>query len=209
MSKANAHSFPKGAGGAWFAPALAVVIGALLYWKPFESAPTPEDVFVASGPHLAGTLELGSGSRMRVSLEPLHADARRQEFDGIALARRLGLAAGEPWRLSLEAVGEVPEAALEGVEVVDGEGSCLAPILDRVVRAKGEVQDPLLGLFRPSRPSEQSPHFELVLWGRAPGDGARFLCTWGQTVLSEEEMEDEELRVVDGGPIPSGGTQDR
>ena len=135
MSDARHPSFPSGAGGVWFGPALAVVIAVLLIWKPFESAPLHEEVSVAARPHLAGTLELETGTRLRVSLDPLHEDPRRQEFDGPALARRLGLPEGEPWRLRLEAVGASPEAALEGVQVVDGDGACLAPILDGVTPA--------------------------------------------------------------------------
>jgi len=183
LSDARNPSFPSGAGGVWFGPALAVLVAVLLIWKPFESATPPEEVLVAAGPRLAGTLELSAGSRMRVRLGPLHEDARRQEFDGIALARRLGLPEGEPWRLRLEAVGEAPRAVLEGVQVVDAEGACLAPILDGVSPAEGAVQDPLFGLFRPSKPSAETPRWEVVLWGRPPGAGGRLECSWGSASL--------------------------
>ncbi len=189
MSDARHPSFPSGAGGVWFGPALAVVIAVLLIWKSFESASPPEEVVVASGPHLAGTMELETGSRMRVSLDPLHEDARRQEFDGLALARQLGLPQGEPWRLSLEAVGDAPEAELEGVQVMDGEGACMAPILDGVSAAEGSVQDPLLGLFHPQGPSGETPRWEVVLWGRPPGAGGRLECSWGSVSLLPEAGE--------------------
>jgi len=208
LSDARHPSFPSGAGGVWFGPALAVVIAVLLIWKPFESVPLDEEVSVAVRPHLAGTLELEAGTRLRVSLGPLHEDARRQEFDGPALARRLGLPEGEPWRLRLEAVGASPEAALEGVQVVDGDGACLAPILDGVTPAEGAVQDPLLGLFLPQEIAGETSRWEVVLWGRPPGVGGRLECSWGAVDLIEEPLEDEADRVVDGVKASQEGVED-
>ena len=184
------------------------MIAVLLIWKPFESAPLHEEVSVAARPHLAGTLERETGTRLRGSLDPLHEDARRQEFDGPALARRLGLPEGEPWRLRLEAVGASPEAALEGVQVVDGDGACLAPILDGVTPAEGAVQDPLLGLFLPQEIAGETSRWEVVLWGRPPGVGGRLECSWGAVDLIEEPLEDEADRVVDGVKASQEGVED-
>ena len=191
----------------WLGPVLAVVIAALLVWRPFEEAVQQEDVFVAAGPQLVGELELALGGSLRVSLAPLHEDARRQEFDGVALARRLALAEGEPWRLRLVALGAGPAGPLDGVAVVDGEGVCSAPILQGVELAQEGVQDPLVGLFQPRTIVGERPSWELVLWGRAPGPGVRLECSWGSAELAEESEEEERERVVDGELVPLDGAE--
>ena len=139
---------------------------------------------------------MNAETRLRVSLDPLHDVLRRQEFDGAALARRLGLGEGEPWRLRLVVVGEAPAAALEGVRILDGEGPCLAPILDGLSPADGEVQDPLLGLFQPLSGSGEAPEWEVVLWGSPPKGGGRLECSWGSASLLALEGAEEAADAV-------------
>ncbi len=204
----KSSDFPSGAGGVWFGPALAVIVAVLLIWKPFEGAPPQEDLAVAEGPHLSGTLVLETGGRLRVSLDPLHEDPRRQVFDGVALAERLGLGEGAPWMLRIETGGDAPRAALEGVQVIDVEGACLMPILAGVSPTDDVVQDPLRGLFHPTAPTALLPRWEVVLWGRAPAEGGRLECSWGATDLIVEEMEEEGSQVVDGSEGPVVGSSE-
>ncbi|MCZ6596280.1 MAG: hypothetical protein O7B99_01430, partial [Planctomycetota bacterium] len=50
---------------------------------------------------LRGELELPGGARLLAQLTPLHAAEAWQAFDARALAERLELGPGEPWRLEL------------------------------------------------------------------------------------------------------------
>ena len=76
MSDLHKPSFPSGAGGVWFGPALAVLAAALLIWKPFEGEAALEEVAV-SALRLEGELELTSGALVSVRLGPLHSDPGR------------------------------------------------------------------------------------------------------------------------------------
>ncbi len=192
----NKPSFPSGAGSVWFGPALAVLVAALLIWKPFGAGPKEQEDFLASGPHLAGTLELSPRGRLHVHLDPLNDDPRRQAFDKMALSRRLELPTGEPWKLRFEAEGEAPPSAPEGVQVLDSEGACLALILEGATPRAGAVEDPLFGLFRPHELSGEVPGWELVLWGRTPGPGVRLECSWGSVDLAEGGAEEDPSRSV-------------
>jgi len=190
LSDLNKPSFPSGAGGVWFGPALAVLVAALLIWKPF-AAEEQEEELLSAGLHLAGTLELSPSARLTVHLGPLHEDPRRQAFDKDALAQRLELPDGEPWSLRLETAGEVPGAALEGVQVLDSEGACLAPILEGATQREGGVEDPLFGIFQPHELTGDVPGWEVVLWGRPPGPGGRLECSWGSVDLVERSPEED------------------
>ncbi len=195
MSDVNKPSFPSGAGGVWFGPALAVLVAAVLIWKPF-SAGQEEEELLAAGPHLAGTLELSPSGRLMVHLDPLNVDPRRQAFDKVALSRRLELTKGEPWRLRLEAEGEAPGSAPRDVQVLDSAGTCLAPILEGTTPSAGAVKDPLFGIFQPHELTGDVPGWELVLWGRPPGPGVRLECSWGSTDLVERSAEEDHADSV-------------
>jgi len=200
LSDFHKPSFPSGAGGVWFGPALAVLAAALLIWKPFEGEAALEEVAV-SALRLEGELELTSGALVSVRLGPLHSDPGRQAFDKGALSRRLELPAGEPWSLRLEVAQDAVTAAPAQVRVRDQAGACLAPILSEAGAAGGAVQDPLFTLFRPSELEGETPGWELVLWGRAPGAGGLLECSWGAARLAEvSATEDPEPSVVNEGP---------
>ena len=196
MSVGQSRGIPSTVSGVWVGPLLVLAIAALLIWKPFDSEPPAKEFLIAAGPHLRGVLEINAETRLRVSLDPLHDGQRRQEFDGAALAQRLGLGEGEPWRLRLVAVGEVPAAALEGVRILDGEDPCLAPILDGLSQTEGGVQDPLLGLFQPLSGSGEAPEWELVLWGSPPKGDGRLECSWGSASLLTQEGAEEAAEAV-------------
>jgi hypothetical protein len=190
LSDVNKPSFPSGAGGVWFGPALAVLVAALLIWKPFGAGPEEEEL-LAAGPRLAGTLELSPSGRLMVHLDPLNEDPRRQAFDKVALLRRLELPKGEPWRLRLEAEGEAPGSPPADVQILDSVGACLAPILDGATPRAGAVEDPLFGIFRPHELAGEVSGWELVLWGRPPGPGGRLECSWGSADLVEGSAEED------------------
>lgn len=126
-----------------------------------------------------------------IVLAPLHADAERQAFDATALGARLGLPAGEPWRLEVQ-VGEA--SALErfdaaarsgGLRVTAGDGAELQELSSAVARDRlAPSAAPLLALFRPQpEPSAtEKGRFvgRWVLWGRRP-EGACQLDVAGVT----------------------------
>ena len=190
MSDVHKPSFPAGAGGVWFGPTLAVLVAALLIWKPFGGG-VEEEELLAAGPQLEGELELSQGGRVSVRLDPLHQDPHRQAFDKDALARRLELPAGEPWSLRFESAGEAPPSAPLQVLVLDQEGACLSPILADAARRAGAVEDPLRSLFQPHELQGDSSGWQLVLWGRAPGPGGRLECSWGSAALLEVSAEED------------------
>lgn len=118
-----------------------------------------------------------SASGVDLILAPLHASAERQAFDAGALAERLALEPGEPWRLevrALDAQGMAAfTAAAEGgqIELVDADGVAAALMVERVDQAALEPAAlPILQLFAGDAPQEQNQQFvgRWVLWGRRP-----------------------------------------
>jgi len=190
LSELHKPSFPAGAGGVWFGPTLAVLVAALLIWKPFGGGVDEEEV-LAAGTRLEGEVELSQGGRVSVRLEPLHLDPHRQAFDKRALSRRLELPAGEPWSLRFESAGDAPQGAPLEVRVLDQEGTCLSPILSDAARRAGALQDPLRSLFQPYELDGDTSGWRLVLWGRAPGPGGLLECSWGSTTLVEVSAEED------------------
>lgn len=118
------------------------------------------------------------GARLEVRLVPLHGDEDRQVFDRDVLAARLGRSSGQPWQLELRypcaADAGAPSLSLEALELRDANGSALLPVVGRAPSPVGEgAADPLLSLLAP--PTELAPNTSVtvVLWGEAPGEGAR------------------------------------
>lgn len=121
-----------------------------------------------------------NGELVTFLLAPLHADPARQQFEARALAERLGLDSGEPWRLvrrgpSAEA-GTRPgtdelHAALppSGYSVRDGRGEALRSL--EAPPSAGELVDPVRSAFAPWTSSDRSTT-SCVLWGRRPEAGA-------------------------------------
>ena len=179
-------------------PVIVLAIAAILVWRPAEPAVSTEELASLSGPHLSGSLMVNDQLRVGVSLEPLHEDARRQGFDGEALAKRLGLGRGEPWRLKLVADGDAPLAELSDVHVLEDGRECLSPLVDEMTSFKGGVQDPLIGLFQLRSGQGEGREWELVLWGDAPTSDGQLQCSWGSASLSlvatEEDSSDSVVR---------------
>ena len=90
---------------------------------------------------LVAEVQGADGSRLRARLTPLHAEPARQEFEREALQRRLGLGAGEPWRLSLEwrrsESSSVPRAAGSGAGRFTGSGPARGEPLQAQLAALG------------------------------------------------------------------------
>ena len=154
-------------------------------------------------PALFGSLCAADGSALAARLTPMHADPVRQSFEAATLRRRLDLPEGEPWRLSLrwdppsdpgggaasgrlgsggpargEAVPERAELALGPVRIDDEQGLALAALEERAFGGAAESAraDPLRALFGPPAGGLRSGQAaDWILWGRAPGAGARLV----------------------------------
>lgn len=130
-----------------------------------------------------GRGEPAPGLFLSARLVPLHEDAARQTFDREKLAGRLGLGPGEPWRLVLELVAPAPGTThttsleLNAVAVEDAAGARLGPLFQDPPRPEqGEVVDPLRALLALPAQSLHAGHaVTLVMWGAAPGAGARLV----------------------------------
>jgi hypothetical protein len=182
-------------------PVALLVLGLLHLWQR-EPVPSPAPPPGVTSPDEAvsawtGELEGADGGWLVATLAPVHADARRQAFEARALRRELGLGSGEPWRLSVRwerapgpadtrpAVQEVGDAparteaagiALGPVSVRDDQGAALESLPPVGQPVDGEPFQPLRTLVAPPagalRPGEAA---DWILWGRAPGAGARLV----------------------------------
>ncbi|MBI1381868.1 MAG: hypothetical protein GC161_12365 [Planctomycetaceae bacterium] len=116
-----------------------------------------------------------NSSGLVVRLAPLFREPERQVFDAEALAARLGLEPGQPFRL--ECCAHLPKGAQPNrdVRIEDDEGVALVPLV-RLVAPDADPQgvtDPVLGLL--SAPGSVAGGTVTVLWGRAPRAGARLV----------------------------------
>ena len=191
MSDSQPSAFPSSAQGVWVGPLLVLAIAAVIVWSPSGSLDSADELASLSGPRLSGSFLVGEEFRVGVSLEPMHEDAHRQRFDGGALAKRLGLEEGEPWRLKLVPFGEAPESEPSGVHVLEGQRECLSPLLDELAVSDGGVHDPLIALFQPRKEQEGEQAWEFVLWGEAPAFDGQLECSWGSASLSLVSSEEE------------------
>jgi len=148
-----------------------------------DPGPRPEPPH--AGEHLdvagwSGELEAPLGERLTASLTGLHSEPSRQTFDKRALRARLGLAAGEPWLLTLryllppresspeELVEASPGLSVADLFVADADGTALVPIAAPDMDA-GDIADPLRTLLAPTSGKifpGQTVH--VFLWGREP-----------------------------------------
>lgn len=169
-------------------PLLTLILAVLWsrHWRQTSSGERPEPPAAAQEREVEGWVgsgELAPGLLLSARLVPLHDEAQRQSFDREVLAQRLGLGPGEPWRLVLElvapAAGAADETSLEltAAAVEDSAGARLEPVLaDRPSAVQGEVVDPLRALLAlPGQSLHAGQAVTLVLWGAAPGAGARLL----------------------------------
>lgn|GEM_PF-1769969 len=114
----------------------------------------------------------GDAGRVELRLTPLQSDARRQAFDRDRLAERLGLGAGEPWRLEVrydaaeDGAGSEAAVRLARPSIADRDGVACSPL-------EPGVDDPLATLLRTPEALELAAGetVQVVLWGRGP-DGA-------------------------------------
>jgi len=152
-----------------------------------EPAPAPD----VRG--FGGALEAPDGGVWRARLVPLHARAERQAFEAQAVARRLGLQPGEPWRLELSweagAGAADPTPVAEGLTVLGEEGSRLSP-LARPSLAEGAPADPVAVLFAPCE-SELAPgeSLQLLLWGNAPRERGRLQLAQHELLLEPVDFD--------------------
>ncbi len=177
------------AGG--FGPAVVVLAALCVVWLATRGVydlrtvgPKPAAVREAA-PEIAATVWTGrDGGTWRARLSHLHPESERQDSDRRALATRLGLRAGAPFRLYLERDGthDAFDLDLRDLAIVDANGIALRPLravlpatVDSAATASGAVpRDPLLALLAPDRLLiAGAGEGQIVLWGREPGPGAR------------------------------------
>lgn len=151
---------------------------------PVLSEVTERDAWV-------GEAEYGSG-RLLARLVPIHGSSPRLVFERDALASRLALGPGRPWRLELELHGEeagVDPLELGGVSVVHAVGRLELAVSEQVEPAPGEVADPLRTLLAPP-PGGLAPGHELplVLWGPVPEGPVKLLVGGLVLELGERQV---------------------
>ena len=190
-------------GGLWLFVPVATVLFLAVRDRVFPAGPGGASAPPVAPGSLAELIPLGGwgaemvraadGARLRIRLEPLHPDARRQAFDAEVLAERLGLERGgvsaedggpQPWRLTLVAeAGSAPPSPVPGTSSGDPRPprsplvstlsgvtvSGLAPIVSEAVEAGAgvDVLDALLGAA--DAPLSVGERQDLILWGPAPG----------------------------------------
>ncbi len=170
--------------GFWIARSNSIPERAMLELEP---VPTPN----VRG--FGGALEAPDGGVWRARLVPLHARAERQAFEAQAVARRLELQPGEPWRLELSweagAGAAEPMPVAEGLAVLGEEGVRLSP-LARPSQTEGAPLDPLAVLFAPSEsvlaPGES---LQLLLWGSAPRERGRLRLAQQELLLEPVDFD--------------------
>ena len=171
---------------------LLVVLLGMVVWlrrEPFPPAgeravPPPAADLQTEG--WSGGLDLGQGARLEARLVSLHGEDRRQAFDRVALARRLGLDSGEPWLLELVYEpgpgGEVPNLSLGSLGLASGDLHLLPLVPMAPVPPEGGVVDPLLSLLALPEELLAGTRLNAVVWGGQPGPSA--ILTLGPHRLS-------------------------
>jgi len=173
--------------------ALSMALAVLLYLGPHPTDRRPAPPPDVSDPEetiaaFTGELAAVDGSWLIATLAPLHFDSRRQAFERDTLERRLGLADGEPWRLSLRWEAARPDGskagkaavtaqrlALQGLSIEDEHGRALEPLPDVAANAAEPVL-PLRTLLAPPAGSlGPGETLDWILWGRSPGLGASLI----------------------------------
>lgn len=142
-----------------------------------KSAGVDAERSTASWQGWSGGLELEDGGRVEVDLARLHAERERQEADARAWRRSLALEPGEPFALDVACSSDATSSIdLSALRVVDRDGAALAPI-------SSQVGGPVAVLASPPRaPLAPGERIRLLVWGRAPGDGARVQLGTGRSI---------------------------
>lgn len=156
-------------------------------------------------------------SGLVVRLAPLSREPARQAFDAGALAARLGLEPGQPFRL--ECCAHLPKGSepTRDVWIEDDEGVALVPLVRLVApdadpRAVADhgvadhgVVDPVLGLL--SAPGTVAGGTVTVLWGRAPRAGARLVGAHAELGLERTFVVPLASSTVASGQLPGSTLQ--
>lgn len=166
-------------------PALAFGARLLLAARDEDRSRAPERKrsLAAVGPT---TWECDGGAfgfeRVVARLAPLHADPTRQAFEAGTLRGRVDGLDGEPYRLQIAVQRGDADEGLRldplALRVVDDAGTALVvPELET-----GGAPDPIATLLRPPAPVGPGEQASFLLFGRAPGAGARLVDAAGETL---------------------------
>ncbi len=180
-------------------PLLALVLGILWVrhgngFRPRGDRPfPPQSALETQVPGWVGQAEPTGGTRLDVRLVSLHDQADRQRFDRDALAGRLGLEGGQPWRLvlrySADPAAAVPALPLDGLELNWGDGKRLLPAVSTSQGVSEDVGvDPLRSLL--ALPETLAPNHDVtvVVWGDTPGQDLRLDVGSTQVQLRAEPV---------------------
>lgn len=133
---------------------------------------------------------------VRYRLTALYTDPARQAFEAAALRARLGLAEGEPYRLTRtrDPLAADGPALSERPVVRDEHGQALAPI-PASVPGDGPA-DPIRTLFSTPVGIERGGAREWILWGRAPHGAAELALDDGHCLaLTQDKVRRADLEV--------------
>jgi len=151
---------------------------------------------------LRGEVRLPDGSRLHAELAPLHSAPEQQSFDAASLARALGLAEGQPWRLHLRfEAADAPSQGgasnserravaltLAALSVHGAQGEVAAAL--ELEAAERRPANPVRTLFAPAaRGLAPGEALDVLLWGRG-GEGRaqlRGLSLGGEPLALELE----------------------
>ncbi len=188
--------------GAWIVilalPAAAVGLRAWIDAEHAERRERPERELPASAVGTTwwtGTGEFDGALRVLARVRALHADRARQAFDAERLRARDARYADEPYWVEIEVLPPADGAGRpaplnvlldpRGIRIEDERGVALTnPVanpLAQAARSAGGAVDPLSTLLSPSRPLAPGEHASFVLFGRAPGAGARLVLSAGES----------------------------
>ena len=151
---------------------------------PVLSEVTERDAWVGEAEHASG--------RLIARLVPIHESSPRLIFERDALASRLALGPGRPWRLELELHGQETGGdplELAGLPVVHSAGRLELAVFEHVEPGPAEVADPLRTLLAPP-PGGLAPGHELplVLWGPVPEGQVKLLVDGLELELGERRV---------------------
>jgi hypothetical protein len=167
---------------------------------PRSEVPLPADDALTIEGWRGPAAQIAEG--IHLVLAPLHVNAERQAFDAQALAARLNLPDGEPWRLevrgpdaaALKALLDAQQAGNLSVRDASGVASSL---IGSAVDAK-QVEPsarPILNLLTPGELEVENEQIvgRWVLWGRRPLEACQLVLSGQEWSLTPASLGREEI----------------
>lgn len=135
--------------------------------------------------------EIANGVRILARVAPLHADPERQEFESAALRARHPSLAGDPYLVALEVRGEAG-VMLDPATLSIDDAAGIALSAPHLVAT--ERPDPVAALLGTPGEIAAGERASFVVFGRAPGDGARLVREGSNSIaLTKSSRADDEV----------------